>query len=81
MTTKAELLKVIRLQCEECMGSESARKGEFDQTARNLVVDCTAPKCSLFPFRLGKDPWPTRKGNPDALKKARFHRSVASDSS
>lgn len=76
MTTKGELLKVIRLQCEECMGSEKARKREFSETARNLVTGCTAPECSLFPFRLGSDPWKKRKGNPDNLRKALHANSV-----
>lgn len=60
MTTKAELLKVIKLQCQECMGSSVARNGELDGEAANLVIGCTAPDCSLFPFRSGKDPWPSK---------------------
>lgn len=76
MTTKAELLKVVRLQCEECMGSAVARKREFSQEARNLVMGCTAPECSLFPFRLGKDPWPKKKILPETQRKglAELHR-------
>lgn len=63
MTTKAELLKVIKLQCQECMGSNVARNGESNVEASNLVIGCTAPDCSLFPFRSGKDPWKKRKGD------------------
>lgn len=76
MSTKAEVLKRIKLQCQECMGSTVARKGETSIEAGNLVLDCTAPECSLFPFRMGKDPWPTRKGNPGSMEKARSSRSV-----
>ena len=60
MTTKAELLKTMKLQCQECMGSEKARKGEDSQEAQFLVKDCTAPDCSLFPYRFGKDPYPSK---------------------
>lgn len=76
MTTKAELLRVIRLQCEECMGSSRARKREFSQEARNLVVECSALECSLFPFRLGNDPWPKKKILPETQRKglAALHR-------
>ena len=60
MTTKRELLKVIKLQCEECMGSMVARKGDLDGEAGNLVRGCTVPECSLHPFRSGRDPWPSQ---------------------
>lgn len=70
MTTKGELLKTIRFQCQECMcmGSEVARKREFDQAAANLVEGCTVPDCLLYPFRQGKDPWKKRKGRSDWIK-------------
>ena len=47
MTTKNQLLKTIRKQCIECMGFQERE-----------VEICTAPKCSLFPYRMGKDPSP-----------------------
>ena len=47
MTTKAELLKVIRLQCIECMGG-----------VQSEIPKCTSPDCSLFDFKSGKDPRP-----------------------
>ena len=70
MTTKAEILKTINLQCQECFGSEKARKGEFSMEAQNLVRECSAPECPLFEFRLGKDPNPKRKGIIANLKKS-----------
>jgi hypothetical protein len=76
MTTKAEVLKAVRFQCEECMGSMLARKREFSQEARNLVVGCSAPECSLYPFRMGKDPWPARKGSKEAMLFARSRKPV-----
>lgn len=62
MTTKSTLLRTIKLQCSECMGSTTARRGDLDMGAVNLVVGCTDPDCLLFQFRLGKDPTPSRKG-------------------
>lgn len=77
MTTKSEVLKAIRFQCEECMGSMLARKREYSQEARNLVIGCTAPECSLFPYRMGKDPWPKKKILPETQRKglAALHRA------
>ena len=49
MTTKLNILKAIRQQCVECMGGQL---GE--------IPLCTAPKCSLFPYRMGKDPEPNQ---------------------
>jgi len=53
MTTKAQLLKVIRRECISCMGGYD---GE--------VLKCTTPNCELFPYRMGKDPNP----NPNKVK-------------
>lgn len=41
--SKAKLWKAIRNQCIEYFGGQG-----------RLVVDCMAPKCSLFPYRMGK---------------------------
>ena len=49
MTTKAELLKVIRRECINCMG------GYIDEVSK-----CTTPKCELFDYRMGKDPRPNK---------------------
>ena len=68
MTTKAELLKMIRRNCCACMGGSAF-----------LVEGCTCPDCEFFEFRDGKDPWPTRKGNRKALEKARAVLSVAKE--
>ena len=48
--TKAKILKQIRLFCLDCMGGNSQE-----------VVNCTCPKCSLYDFRQGKDPYPSNK--------------------
>lgn len=46
-----KLLKAIRKQCVNCMGNQAF-----------LVPNCTAPNCSLFPYRMGKDAKIVRKG-------------------
>ena len=69
MTTKSELLKSIKFQCQECMGSSKARKKILDNTAGNLVDGCSAPECPLFEYRNGIDPRPSRKGRSDWNKK------------
>ena len=51
MTTKAQLLKVIRRNCCSCMGDQPT-----------LVEGCTSPECEMFPFRMGKDPNRSKKG-------------------
>ena len=42
-------IKAIRYQCLECMGFQYG-----------LVADCTSVLCSLYPYRMGKNP--ERKG-------------------
>ena len=65
MTTKSELLKMIRKNCIACVGDQPY-----------LVDGCTCPDCEFFEFRDGSDPRPARKGNPDNLKRARETPSV-----
>jgi hypothetical protein len=43
--SKVKLWSAIRKQCLSCMGGSS----------REVEV-CTAPKCSLYPYRFGKTP-------------------------
>lgn len=49
MTTKSELLKAIRERCLDC---SCYQPGE--------VAHCPAKNCSLWPFRVGRDPNPAR---------------------
>jgi len=60
MTTKGELLKMIRRNCISWMGDQPS-----------LIDGCTCPDCEFFEFRDGRDPRPKKKGNPKALMKAR----------
>ena len=43
-------LKAIRCFCIECMGGQVRE-----------VKDCTAPNCSLYAFRMGKNPYRSRE--------------------
>ena len=49
MTTKSQLLRIIRKNCLDCMGGYEAE-----------IPRCTSPACSLFDFRMGKDPRPNQ---------------------
>jgi len=67
MTTKSELLRVIRKQCTSCMGDVPSE-----------VTKSTSPKCSLFDFRFGKDPRP----NPGKVEmgKRQGYKNLSNDS-
>jgi len=43
-------LRAIRGQCLDCCGGSS-----------EMVKTCTDPRCPLYPFRLGKNPYRTPK--------------------
>ena len=43
-------VKAIRAFCIDCCGGSS-----------NEVKLCTAPKCALYPFRLGKNPYRAKR--------------------
>lgn len=51
-------IKAIRLQCIECMGFSIYEP-----------VKCSSPLCSLYPYRVGKNPGHKGKGNADNLVK------------
>lgn len=50
-------VKAIRAFCLECCGDN-----------RKDVLECTAPQCSLYPFRLGKNPYRTKRELSDEQK-------------
>jgi hypothetical protein len=56
----APLLDVIREKCLDCSGYQPS---EVDR--------CTATACSLWPYRFGTNPFSNRKGNAEALIRAR----------
>ena len=61
MTTKAELLKRVRLNCVECMGGPRYSKNHAGNIQHAEDIDqCTAPECAFYPFRFGKDPKPPK---------------------
>ena len=49
MTTKAEVLRAIRQKCLDCSCHHPSE-----------VRDCRLTACSLWPFRFGPDPEPSR---------------------
>ena len=51
MTTKKDILRAIRLNCLNCCGY-------FIPEVKNCAV---GTKCTLYPFRMGTDPYPARK--------------------
>jgi hypothetical protein len=65
----APLLDVIREKCLDCC---CCQPGEVDR--------CTAVGCSLWPYRLGTNPFSNRRGNPEALLRAKEARSLESAS-
>jgi hypothetical protein len=50
MTTKKDLLKLVRKCCLECVGDNSQE-----------VESCTSLGCVWYPYRFGKDPKPSKK--------------------
>jgi len=55
---KRPLLRAIRENCVDCVGGYPY-----------LVKECELSRCPLYPYRMGKNPFSGRKGNPDAFKK------------
>ena len=56
-------MKAIRAKCLDCCGGQV-----------NVVKACPCPDCSLYPFRLGKNPNLQQKRTPaqlEALKRGR----------
>lgn len=56
MTTKASLIKIVRLKCIDCSVGQLAE-----------VRNCNIIRCELWPFRLGMDPEPSK---PRGIAKA-----------
>ena len=68
MTTKAELLKAVRAKCLDCSCYQPSE-----------VKACPLTRCSLWPFRSGADPSPSRRGVPQNLpsRRAVFRSAIA----
>lgn len=52
-------VKAIREFCLECCGDSSV-----------AVKECTSHRCSLYPFRFGKNPYRTKREMPEEQKEA-----------
>lgn len=59
------LSKIIRSKCLDCSHTESE------------VRKCIAFECVLWPYRMRKNPFSERVGNPDALAAARAARTIS----
>lgn len=53
-------VKAIRAKCIDCSGGQV-----------NEVKECTHTKCALYPFRMGKNPYRTKRELTDEQKAAR----------
>jgi hypothetical protein len=51
VTTKADILKAIRLKCLDCSVYQPEE-----------VRNCHLTTCALHPYRMGKDPHPSKVG-------------------
>lgn len=49
-TSRTNPVKAIRLKCLDCSGGSSTE-----------VEKCTLTNCALYPFRLGKNPFRTKR--------------------
>lgn len=52
-------VKAIRAKCIDCCGG-----------MMSMVQDCGIPSCPIYPFRLGKNPFRTRKEMTEEQKEA-----------
>ena len=58
-------IKAIREKCLECSGS------------RNEVKECTVTGCALYAFRLGKNPYRTKRALSEEQRQAARERFAA----
>lgn len=59
------LSKVIRKHCIECSGGVESE-----------VRKCPATSCELWPYRMKKNPFSTRKGNPNGAEHLKKYREA-----
>ena len=56
-------VKAIRKMCIECMGGQES-EGHIKR-----ISDCGSPDCSLYDFRLGKNPFHTQNLSEEERKR------------
>jgi len=71
MATKADLLKLIRQNCAECMGGPRATVDEWPIKNPADVANCTAPECGFYLYRTGKDTGPPTEAQKRAGERLR----------
>jgi len=55
--TKSAVLKAIRAKCLDCSNQQN-----------DEVRECVIKDCPLYHYRMGKNPFTNRKGNPNFKK-------------
>lgn len=67
MTTKNQLLKMVRQNCSECMGGPRGSEDVWPVENTGDIEGCSAKLCLWFEFRFGNDPYP----NPNKVRLGR----------
>lgn len=65
MTTKTQLLKLIRINCLNCMGGSVTEVENCTKISESTGKEF----CVFYPYRFGKDTSPARKGDIRNLRK------------
>jgi hypothetical protein len=60
MTTKADLLKNVRIFCSECNGGPRSGKRIWPVPNPSDIEACAIADCIWYPFRDAKDPKPSK---------------------
>ena len=79
MATKRDLLKLIRMNCAECMGGVRAIEGVWPISNIGDVDSCPAEKCGFWIYRFGVDPNPNPKSVERNRKNLGLDRTPATD--
>jgi hypothetical protein len=68
MATKAQLLRLMRQFCSECMGGPRMYKNVWPIPNPSDIEACASPKCEFYKYRHGKDPNPNPKKQAQGRK-------------
>ena len=56
MANKADLLQLIRQNCQECMGGPRTHEDVWPVINPSDIAECMAQDCAWYPYRFGNDP-------------------------
>lgn len=68
MTTKRELLELIRKNCSECVGGPRACSETWPVRNPNDIAICSSTTCAFYMYRYAKDPFPNKIRQKQAKK-------------